>query len=344
VATKEPLSATEFDCYYERLTPDSTVEALETMMIRLSFLFSILFCVCAFAQETYTEREVTIWSEGTRLAGNVHTPAGLEADDKVPAIILCHGWGGTKAHLNQTTAPKLAEAGFLVVTFDYRGWGDSDPKVILKEDVPETEPGETVRMKVQPVREVVAPYDQATDIINVISFIEGEPHVDADRIGLWGSSFGGGLVIYVAAHDDRVAAVFAQAAAMDARIGLEELPGGLEMVKRERIERARGELQPVPQGRHTFPNLRGTPHLDKFLTFRPIEYADDVQVPTMIVDAEHEELFDIADHGEKMFNALPDTIDKKYEVIEGITHYGVYTEAFPEATRMAIDWFNEHLK
>ena len=40
------------------------------------------------------QRPVTIWSEGTRLAGNLWLPDQAAGAAKLPAILLCHGWGG----------------------------------------------------------------------------------------------------------------------------------------------------------------------------------------------------------------------------------------------------------
>ena len=31
-------------------------------------------------------------------------------------------------------------------------------------------------------------------------------------------------------------------------------------------------------------------------------------------------------------------------IIKGITHYGVYREGYDEATRVELEWFNQHLK
>jgi predicted acyl esterase len=66
-----------------------------------------------------------IFSDGVRMAGTVWRPDTQDAGDKLPAILLCHGWGGKRAHLDFSYAPKFAAAGFVVLTFDYRGWGDS---------------------------------------------------------------------------------------------------------------------------------------------------------------------------------------------------------------------------
>ncbi len=59
---------------------------------------------------------------GNRIAGDLH-----EAPDGAPrgAVVLAHGGGQTR-HSWRGTARRLAEAGWLAVTIDQRGHGDSD--------------------------------------------------------------------------------------------------------------------------------------------------------------------------------------------------------------------------
>ena len=83
-------------------------------------------------RSTFSEiesRHVDIWSDGTRLSGDLWYPKGLNSTDKLPAIILCHGWGGVRSHLNQYYAPEFAKAAYVVLAFDYRGWADSDSRL-----------------------------------------------------------------------------------------------------------------------------------------------------------------------------------------------------------------------
>ena len=72
-------------------------------------------------------RTVDIWSKGTRMAGDLYRPA--RTDDRLPAIIMSHGWGGTKAGLTRN-AMRLAAGGYVVLAFDYCGWGESDGKLV----------------------------------------------------------------------------------------------------------------------------------------------------------------------------------------------------------------------
>ena len=71
---------------------------------------------------------IDVYSEGTRIAADLFTPAGNRPEGGWPSILLCHGWGGTKDHLARY-AEKFAAAGFFAMTFDYRGWGDSDGRI-----------------------------------------------------------------------------------------------------------------------------------------------------------------------------------------------------------------------
>jgi hypothetical protein len=88
----------------------------------------------------------------------------------------------------------FAKAGYLAVTFDYRGWGKSDSRLILAGGKPEPKDGKLIA-EVRDVREVVDPIDQTTDLLNAINWVQGEPLCDGNRIGLWGSSFAGAPVL-----------------------------------------------------------------------------------------------------------------------------------------------------
>ena len=73
-------------------------------------------------------RTADIISEGTRMAALVFAPKPPE-NTKLPTIVMSHGWGGTAAAL-RPDAIRFAQAGYLVVAFDYRGWGQSDARLV----------------------------------------------------------------------------------------------------------------------------------------------------------------------------------------------------------------------
>jgi uncharacterized protein len=302
--------------------------------------FVIGFILLFLIQSSYAfeSRSVNIWSDGTRLSGDLFYPKGLRSGVKLPAIILCHGWGGLRAQLNKDYAPVFAKAGYAVLTFDYRGWGDSDSRLVIKGKMPKPDEKGEVTVRAQAIRELVDPRDQVEDITNCIHFISGEPMVDPERIGLWGTSNGGRHVVYVAEHDLRMKCIVAQVGAFQSR----SVPK--EKAYKQAIERARGEIDPVPQGVDKSPRLRGTPYLSRMADYHPIDFADRLKIPVLIIDAENDELIKIKEHGQLLYELIKNKVPAKYEVIPGITHFEIYTKGRLQAIKLAIDWYDEYLK
>lgn len=105
-----------------------------------------------------------------------------------PAITMAHGFAGVKEHGLDRFARFFADAGFVVLVHDHRGFGASDGSPRFDVD----------------------PWVQIADWRRAISFLESRPEVDADRIGLWGTSYAGGHAIVLGATDRRLRAVVAQ--------------------------------------------------------------------------------------------------------------------------------------
>jgi dienelactone hydrolase len=129
---------------------------------------------------------VSFDSGGAELVGYLHHAAG-NADGDAPCVVMGHGFSGTQDRLF-ANAERFAEAGFAVLTFDYRNFGESGG---------------------QP-RQLVSTEGQLEDWHAAIRFARSLESVDPKRIALWGSSLGGGHVVCVAAEAPRIAAVVAQ--------------------------------------------------------------------------------------------------------------------------------------
>jgi dipeptidyl aminopeptidase/acylaminoacyl peptidase len=284
-------------------------------------------------------RKATIISEGSRLAAELFV---LRENDKkaLPTIVMSHGWGGVAASLRQN-AIEFARAGYFVVVFDYRGWGASEGKIIPTKPLERGKPGEPMMAEVKEVREVVDPLDMTTDLQNAIHWVHGETQCDVQRIGLWGTSYSGGHVVYVAARDPRVKATVSQVPGMDSRFVL--LGPGRSQTMEEATKRARGEIgYPVP-GAVTVGNLRGAPISERLMNYAPVDESDKAPTCAMLfIIAEKEELFDNRDHGIKAHERAKGP--KKLVTIPNITHYGIYREAREQAQKLAIDWFDSYLK
>lgn len=106
---------------------------------------------------------------------------------------MAHGVGGTRDSSLLPFAEAFAEAGVDALLFDYRRFGDST--------------GEP--------RQLARPADHRDDYRAAVAFARGLEGVDPDRIVLWGTSWSGGHVVYVAADDPRIAAVISHTPDLD---------------------------------------------------------------------------------------------------------------------------------
>jgi pimeloyl-ACP methyl ester carboxylesterase len=286
-----------------------------------------------------TYRRATIISEGSRLAAELFLLKDNESQP-LPTIIMCHGWGGVAERL-RPDAVTFAGAGYFVVTFDYRGWGLSEGRIVATKPLVRGKPAEPLTSEVLEIREVVDPLDQTTDLLNVIHWVHGEKQCDTKRIGLWGTSYSGGHVVYAAARDTRVRATVSQVPGMDSRFVL--VGEGRKQTMDEATKRTHGEIGYPQPGAVTVGNLRGAPIRERLANYAPVE---DAGKPTncamLFIVAEKEELFDNRDHGIKAHERAQGP--KKLVTIPNITHYGVYTEARKQSQDLAIEWYNVHLK
>ncbi len=69
----------------------------------------------------------------------------------------------------------------------------------------------------QSIRGYIDPFEQVDDWFNVINWAVGEPMVDIIRLGLRGSSYSGGHVVYVGSRDSRVKAIVSQVGGIASR-------------------------------------------------------------------------------------------------------------------------------
>jgi len=306
---------------------DTTTQA--SMTVLLASMLTLVSCGGLAAQDSrpgfavpadITFRAATIQSEGARMAAEVFAPREPK-ESKLPTIIMCHGWGGLAEQL-RPDAIVFAQAGYLVVTFDYRGWGLSDSRVILAGSKPASKDHKWMA-EVKEVRGVVDPIDQTTDLMNAIHWTMGDPQCDPRRVGLWGSSFSGGHVAYVAARDPRVKAFVSQVAAMDGRWVINN-PQMRNQTFTQGTARARGQIE-YPQAGEKFGTLKGAPVLERFIGYAPVEDLGRCQhVAKLFIIAEKEELFDSRDHAILAYQRA--TGVKNLVTLPGITHYGIRSQ------------------
>ena len=165
-----------------------------------------------------TAKEVTYYSDGVGCYGKIFYPKGFLVSGKTPGVVLGQGWAGTHFSIEKYGA-RFAERGLVAMVIDYRGWGSSDPFISQAQPTVTTaDPSQALdskriiktKMDVVLKRTRLLPMKMVEDYRNAISYLQGEPGVDPDRIGVWGSSFAGGHSIMTAALDARVKAVAVQ--------------------------------------------------------------------------------------------------------------------------------------
>src|SRR5262245_46782257 len=127
------------------------------------------------------QRPVTFYSEGCKLVGDVYYPDDLQPGETRAGIVLCHGYTGVKDLYLPDNARVLNEAGYMVMTFDYKGWGESAG-----------------------ARSRLAPYSRVADVQDAVTFLRTLPEVDTDSMGSYGRRFGGVSMMWVVALQEGV--------------------------------------------------------------------------------------------------------------------------------------------
>jgi uncharacterized protein len=266
-----------------------------------------------------------------------------------PAITMAHGFAGVKEHGLERFAQVFAAAGFVVLVHDHRGFGASDGSP----------------------RYDIDPWVQIADWRRGISFLESQPFVDPDRIGLWGSSYAGGHAIVLGATDRRLRAVVAQVptisgyqqslrrVAPDQVLALEAafadderrqfhgaLPATQAVVSDDPSVAAAYRApdavafytQPVPDG--VWDNVVTLRSTRAARMYEPGTWIGRISpTPLLMVVGLHDTitLTDLALGGYE--TALQ---PKKLVTIDG-GHFDPYTTRFAEASGAAVAWFTEHL-
>jgi uncharacterized protein len=266
-----------------------------------------------------------------------------------PAITMAHGFAGVKEHGLERFARSFAEAGFVVLVHDHRGFGASDGSPRFDVD----------------------PWVQIADWRRAISFLESQPEVDADRIGLWGTSYAGGHAIVLGATDRRLRAVVAQVPTISGyqqslRRVAPDLVAALEEAfaddERGQFRGAPPATQAVMSADPSVPAAYRSPEAVAFytqpvpegvwentMTLRSTRAARMYEPGTWITRVSPTPLL--------MIVGLHDTITvtdlalgayeqalqpKKLVTIDG-GHFDPYLTRFDEASSAAIAWFTEHL-
>ena len=291
------------------------------------------------------QETVGFYSEGARLKGLLRLPD--EGSGPWPGIVQGPGWLGLHdAKLYERYHRSFTAAGYAVLVFDYRGFGDSE--------------GE---------RGLLLPMRQAEDIRNAITYLQTRPEADPRRIGLFGSGgTGGANPIYVGAVDRRVKCVvsnYAFASGKDWLRSMRREYEWLELLKRVETDRKKRVLEgqsemvspreelmvATPERKQTtvkkdvdsrIPELVPLRCAEAIMEFAPEDYVARLS-PTAILFISTEA--DAVTPEDQTFRLYEKAGQPKKLILQKETsHYKAYDDYFDQVTPQIVDWYNRYLK
>lgn len=290
-------------------------------------------------------KPVTFYSEGVKLDGDLFLPDGIKPDEIRAGIVLCHGYTGVKDLYLPDNARVLNEAGYVVLTFDYKGWGKSEGP-----------------------RSRLAPMSRVADVQAALTFLGLQKEVDEDRLGIYGTSYGGATVVWTAAIDERVKCTVSCVGIGHGARWMRSvrrpdewhdllafskkdreqrvLSGKSEMADRNAIllpDRQSAEL--AAAARKNNPNAINTlplEYIDETLQFHPEWVVDKIAPrPILFITTDDDRL---VPPEETLALHAKAGEPKGLVILNGYGHYQVYTEpAFSEVMAPTLAWFDKYL-
>ncbi|MBN9428158.1 MAG: alpha/beta hydrolase [Burkholderiales bacterium] len=290
-------------------------------------------------------REIEFRSEDTIIRGRLYAPR--EVSGPAPVIIMAPGFGGLIQHSPVAYAEVFAAAGLAVLVYDHPRFGASDG---------------------QP-RQDADPVLQRRTYRDAISYAQTLPEVDPLRIGLWGSSYGGGHVLEVAAQDPRVRCVVSQVPTISGfaqarrRMTADAMKAMRVRFDEDRARRLQGaapatlplvSIDPAQPGyfntRAAYDNYMQVPEFVNRITLRSIEmnWENEPAIniervsprPLLMIVADEDE----ATPSDLALGAYQRALEPKQLMIVKGGHFSPYHEHLERTSAAARDWFLRHLK
>lgn len=289
------------------------------------------------------ETPVEFYSEGDRMAGIWRTP---DSEGPFRAIVQGPGWLGLKdAKLYVRYHEALVAAGFGVLIFDYRGFGDSGGD-----------------------RGVLSPARQLQDLVNAVTYLTTREDVIEDAIGTFGTGgTGGGNAILLAGADSRVKAAVSQVPVADGEDWLHRMRqehewlaflSDLDEDRRQRVLSGEGRrvhpreeiMVPTPERRATtikadvddkIPSSISLSAAEEIIAYKPIVAARDLATPLMVIGVAGDATTP-TDHAEALYHAAqgPKSLIMQHHT----THYAAYDRYWEQTTPRIVEWFDRYVR
>lgn len=290
--------------------------------------------------------QVRFFSHGCALAGTLAMPDGASAERPVPAIVQGPGWLGLRdAKLYQPYHEALLTAGFAVLVFDYRGFGESE--------------GDATYLD---------PRAQVEDYRSAATYLETRAEIAADRIGAFGSGgTGGGNAVMAAGLDARFKAMVSQVPIADGRDWLHRMRREhewldlLERLRRDRHRRVTtgsgemvapqdGIMVATPERAKTtvkadvddrVPREVALASAEAILEYRPIDIVDRIAPRAAMFICVENDATTPEDHAYALYERAG--APKRLVVQRQTTHYAAYAQYGAIVAPLIAAWFERHL-
>jgi uncharacterized protein len=293
---------------------------------------------------------VSWYSDGDRVSGLLRLPGDERGQGRgrgpFRAIVQGPGWLGLKdAALYVRYHEALTAAGFAVLIFDYRGFGDSEGD-----------------------RTVLSPRRQLEDLESAVTYLESRPDILRDSIGVFGSGgTGGGNAIMLAARDPRVRAAVSQLPVADGGDWLHRMRSESEWlafrkaIQADRAERAatgtpgrlvnpREDIMvPTAERRTTsvkadvddrVPAKVRLSCAQEIIDYRPVDAAATLTTPLLVIAVE-DDATTPTDHAVAVYEAARGP--KQLLLQRHTTHYASYDRYWAVTTPRLVGWFDRYL-
>jgi len=143
----------------------------------------------------------TFYFNGIACAATLHLPADSREAPRA-SILMVHGWGGVQLALTSSFINRFVAAGFAVMEFDYPGWGASAGWP----------------------RQDINPWTRVKVANAALAHLKSQPMVDPYKVALWGTSFGGGHVVDLAAEHPELLGALVQVPMLDGLAAVRAVP------------------------------------------------------------------------------------------------------------------------
>jgi uncharacterized protein len=153
---------------------------------------------------------VTFASHGEQIVGDLYLPEDLDAMEARPALVVTGAWMTVKEQMPARYAREMADRGFVALTFDFRGWGESGGARRQYED-----PGAKI-----------------ADIEAAVAYLATRPETGKGRIGGLGICASSGYMVTAAAENAAIKSVALVAPWLHDAEVVEQTYGGKDGVAR----------------------------------------------------------------------------------------------------------------